>query len=52
MTLRWVQCRICGERNIPTTFSDKELDRMSGFFFHCPSCIITEALEDGGKEGE
>ena len=47
---RWIQCRICGKDNIPTTFNDKQLENMGKFFFHCPSCIITEALVDEGKE--
>lgn len=50
MTIRWVQCRVCGKENIPTTFNDKQLKKMSRFFFHCPSCIITEALVDEGED--
>lgn len=52
MTLRWVQCRVCGKENIPTTFNDKQLGKMGGFFFHCPACIISEALVDERKEEE
>ena len=44
MAIRWIQCRVCGEDNIPTTFNDRQLENMGKFFFHCPSCIITEAL--------